>query len=188
LGNVRVTGRRGRVGVHQVTAIHTEAKDADDRLEVLLALPAPWNPGSYTLELLRADKFEEPTDQVLDGIDPRYARLEFSLHPECPADLDCAVVAACDSDAFSMDEPVINYLAKDYASFKRVIFDRLALVMPEWRERHVPDVGVALIEIFAYVGDPQLPPGCGFDRGVFGHGPATHFGASSCATGGLHDA
>jgi hypothetical protein len=153
LGNVRVTGRRGRVGVHQVTAIHTEAKDADDRLEVLLALPAPWNPGSYTLELLRADKFEEPTDQVLDGIDPRYARLEFSLHPECPADLDCAVVAACDSDAFSMDEPVINYLAKDYASFKRVIFDRLALVMPEWRERHVPDVGVALIEIFAYVGD-----------------------------------
>jgi hypothetical protein len=51
------------------------------------------------------------------------------------------------------DEPVINYLAKDYASFRQLILDRLAVVMPEWQERHVPDLGIALIEVLAYAGD-----------------------------------
>ena len=51
------------------------------------------------------------------------------------------------------DEPEINYLAKDYASFRQLILDRLALVMPEWHERHVPDLGIALVEVLAYVGD-----------------------------------
>ena len=47
----------------------------------------------------------------------------------------------------------INYLAKDYASFRQLILDRLALVMPDWKERHVPDIGIALVEVLAYVGD-----------------------------------
>ena len=25
--------------------------------------------------------------------------------------------------------------------------------MPEWRERHVPDIGITLVELLAYVGD-----------------------------------
>ena len=25
--------------------------------------------------------------------------------------------------------------------------------MPDWQERHVPDIGVALVELLAYVGD-----------------------------------
>ena len=51
------------------------------------------------------------------------------------------------------DEPEINYLAKDYASFRQLMLDRLALVMPDWRERHVPDLGIALVEVLAYAGD-----------------------------------
>src|SRR6185369_9764573 len=46
-----------------------------------------------------------------------------------------------------------NYLAKDYASFRQLLLDRLALIMPEWQERHAPDVGIVLLEILAYVGD-----------------------------------
>src|SRR6202035_3449141 len=42
---------------------------------------------------------------------------------------------------------------KDYSSFRQLIFDRLALTMPAWQEQHVPDVGVTLVEIFAYVAD-----------------------------------
>src|SRR5206468_8696108 len=51
------------------------------------------------------------------------------------------------------DEPEINYLAKDYASFRQLILDRLALIMPDWQERHVPDLGIALVEVLAYAGD-----------------------------------
>ena len=50
-------------------------------------------------------------------------------------------------------QPEINYLAKDYASFRQLILDRLALVMPRWQETHVPDLGIALVELLAYVGD-----------------------------------
>src|SRR5262249_14051123 len=46
-----------------------------------------------------------------------------------------------------------NYLAKDYASFRQLILDRLALTMPNWQETHVPDLGITLVELLAYVGD-----------------------------------
>src|SRR5204863_4690532 len=38
-------------------------------------------------------------------------------------------------------------------SFRRLILDRLSLLMPEWRERHVPDAGIAIVEVMAYVAD-----------------------------------
>jgi hypothetical protein len=50
-------------------------------------------------------------------------------------------------------EPEIDYLAKDYSSFRQLILDRLAVILPDWQERHVPDLGIALVELLAYVGD-----------------------------------
>ncbi|HEX4860606.1 MAG TPA: hypothetical protein VFV07_05180, partial [Rhizomicrobium sp.] len=38
-------------------------------------------------------------------------------------------------------------------SFRQIILDRLALIMPDWKERHAADVGITLVEILAYVGD-----------------------------------
>jgi hypothetical protein len=48
---------------------------------------------------------------------------------------------------------VINYLAKDYSSFRRLMLDRLSLLMPAWKERNPADLQVALVELLAYVGD-----------------------------------
>src|SRR5436305_11714294 len=33
------------------------------------------------------------------------------------------------------------------------MFDRLSAIAPQWGERHAADLGVALVELFAYVGD-----------------------------------
>src|SRR5262249_36795327 len=85
------------------------------------------------------------------NVDPRYDHAEFSFKVNCPLDLDCAPACTCDSVAPA--EPEINYLAKDYASFCQLLFDRLALLMPDWKERHAPDLGVALVELLAYTGD-----------------------------------
>jgi hypothetical protein len=49
--------------------------------------------------------------------------------------------------------PEINYLAKDYASFRQLFLDRMALDMPAWQESHVPDIGIALVEVLAYTAD-----------------------------------
>jgi hypothetical protein len=77
--------------------------------------------------------------------------VQFSFKVNCPGDLDCQSNAACPPEERLL--PEINYLAKDYASFRQLILDRLALLMPDWRERHVPDIGIALVEVLAYVGD-----------------------------------
>ncbi|MDQ6660003.1 MAG: putative baseplate assembly protein, partial [Chloroflexota bacterium] len=50
-------------------------------------------------------------------------------------------------------EPEIDYLAKDYTSFRQLMLDRLATLLPEWSEPDAADIGVMLVEILAYVAD-----------------------------------
>lgn len=49
--------------------------------------------------------------------------------------------------------PELSYLARDYASFRQLILDRLAQLIPDWQERHVPDMGITLVDLLAYLGD-----------------------------------
>ena len=87
----------------------------------------------------------------LENIDPFYDHVEFSFKVNCPSDLDCASTDTCPPPKWV--DPDINYLAKDYASFRQLILDRLGLIMPDWQESHVPDIGITLVELLAYVGD-----------------------------------
>ncbi|MGH8083213.1 MAG: putative baseplate assembly protein [Lysobacter sp.] len=91
--------------------------------------------------------------QVIDvqGLDPMYSNAEFSFKVGCPSDLDCKPAQACIEAPPA--EPAISYMAKDYASFRRLIQDRLALISPDWPLVHVPDIGVTLTELLAYAGD-----------------------------------
>ncbi len=151
--NIRLEGgRRVRADQIGVTGVRTYAEDdpeRDDRVRVSLDR---WGDGStYTLRLVEADAEGRPTETPLRGFDRRYDRLRFSFQAECPSDLDCKTAERCPPPEH---RPVaLNYLAKDYAGFRQLILDRLALLMPAWRERHVPDIGVALAEVLAYVGD-----------------------------------
>ncbi len=49
--------------------------------------------------------------------------------------------------------PEIDYLAKDYASFRRLMLDHLQLRAPEWSESSAADIGHVLVEILAYAAD-----------------------------------
>ncbi|HEX8490273.1 MAG TPA: hypothetical protein VF626_04600, partial [Chthoniobacterales bacterium] len=159
--NVRIEGGR-RVRDIKVTDVSIHRKDnlrEDDWMEVRVDKAGDFSP--YTLRLVETDERGHPMIdrdesgrerfRPFPGFDPRYAAVEFSFKPGCPAELDCKTAEIC--PPVKRVEPEINYLAKDYASFRQVIFDRLALIMPDWRERHVPDIGVALVEILAYAGD-----------------------------------
>lgn len=85
------------------------------------------------------------------GIDPLLSRIAFSFKAECPTDFDCARVRDCPPDP--EEAPLIDYLAKDYQSFRRLMLDRMAVTIPQWSERNAADLGVALVELLAYVGD-----------------------------------
>lgn len=87
----------------------------------------------------------------IDGVDPHYAAADFHFRIDCASDVDCR--PACDCAPAALDEPRPNYLAKDYETLRQLILDRLALIVPGWRERHVPDLGITLVELLAYVGD-----------------------------------
>jgi hypothetical protein len=85
------------------------------------------------------------------GFDPRLSAVEFSFKVECPSPFDCKTAIVCPPP--DLAGPEIDYLAKDYASFRRLLLDRLAVLAPEWRERSPADLGVALVELLAYAGD-----------------------------------
>ena len=153
-GGRRITGIR----VTHIRIYRAENDDADDYVELVLDKYGDFS--RYRLHIvefdgdtkqpLSSDQSGRKTWVPLTGFDPRYSSLEFSFKASCPSDLDCKTSPSC---ALVQDALEINYLAKDYASFRQLILDRLALTMPEWRERHIPDVGITLVELLAYVGD-----------------------------------
>jgi hypothetical protein len=115
--------------------------------------PDPEKDDFLVLELDKYGDFSTYTLRLVGvaEVDPRYDHVDFSFKINCPSDLDCAPACACEPPL--LPEPEINYLAKDYASFRQLILDRLALLVPDWKERHVPDLGIALVELLAYAGD-----------------------------------
>ena len=123
--------------------------EIDDCMIVTVNKPGDFS--TYSLCLVELDEGGRPTQEPHHAFDSRYTCVEFSFKEDCPSDLDCKQPPLCPSEV--LEEPEINYLAKDYTSFRQLILDRLALIMPDWQERHVPDIGVTLVEILAYVGD-----------------------------------
>lgn len=85
------------------------------------------------------------------GYDPKLSRIGFSFKVECPSDFDCAQPPACPPAAGA--RPDIDYLAKDYQGFRRLMLDRMSLLLPGWRERSAGDLGVVLVELLAYAAD-----------------------------------
>jgi Baseplate J-like protein len=101
----------------------------------------------YTLRLVAGSGSEIPPA----GFDPLLARVDFSFKVECPSDFDCG--PACDCPIEKVDPLAIDYLAKDFGSFRSLMLDRLSVLAPGWTERATADVGVALVEMLAYVAD-----------------------------------
>lgn len=101
--------------------------------------------------LLTLGVFNKEPPEPLPGFDPLLSEAVFSFDVNQDSDRDLPAASTCSPAA--LVEPDMHYLAKDYASFRQLVLDRLALIMPEWRERHVPDLGLTLVELLAYVGD-----------------------------------
>jgi hypothetical protein len=49
--------------------------------------------------------------------------------------------------------PEIDYLSKDYASFRQVILDHLTTRIPAWKEVSEADIGNVIVEVLAYAAD-----------------------------------
>jgi hypothetical protein len=143
--------------------------EGGERIRDVAALPAGTKigprPNVLTVEVDKAGDFSIYTLRLVqdvrhaqggggeppEGFDPVLSAVSFSFKVECPSDFDCRPQRACPAD--TAEEPEIDYLAKDYNSFRRLMLDRLSVLMPQWQERNAADVGVTLVELLAYVGD-----------------------------------
>lgn len=101
----------------------------------------------YTLYLIGSAIDNAPPKDF----DSHLSSIEFSFKINCQNEFDCKSTQICPPE--KLPEPSIDYLAKDYASFRRLILDRLSAIMPDWEERNPADLGTVLVELLAYAAD-----------------------------------
>jgi hypothetical protein len=131
----------------RVTAVRVQAVHQTDGMQVVLRTDRAGDFSTYVLRLVSSPVTLDPPT----GFDPVLAAVPFSFKVHCDRGLDCEVPAHR-PEATSL-APHLGYLAKDYASLRRLVLDRLSETMPAWRERSPADLGIALVDLFAYVGD-----------------------------------
>jgi hypothetical protein len=111
---------------------------------------------TYTLRLVSSieaaqqDPFE--VTDVLAPFDPMLAEVQFSFKVECGPDFDCSPPPA-NCPPPEQPPPPINYLAKDYGSFRTILLDRISQLLPTWGASSEADLGIMLAELIAYAGD-----------------------------------
>lgn len=129
---VTIDGGTRVVGITAVSAVVESA----DVLRVDLDQGGDYSPYVLTIDSPQLDEVKRST--------------AFSFMASCPTDVDCRP-APCPPE--ELPEPLLDYLAKDYASFRQLLLDLLPTLNPEWLERNPSDLGIALVELLAYTGD-----------------------------------
>jgi len=109
------------------------------RIALEIAVDAPGDFSIHRLDLADA------------RVDPFFNNRAFSFKQGCPSVFDCR--QPCEADpAEGVDYPV-DYLARDFHSFRRALLDFAAERYPGWSEPIEADQAVMLIEIMAALGD-----------------------------------
>jgi len=125
--------------------------------------PADWGSDAegrplLTLRALIAGDYSEYTLTLsIPAADPQlidivFSSSQFSFKANCPSDFDCASPPlACPPDDTLV--PPIDYLAKDFLSFRGALLEFSSLRYPEWVERSEADFGMMFAEVLAASAD-----------------------------------
>jgi hypothetical protein len=133
LSPIRIAGGTRIVGIKAVSC----ARQPDGSLIVEVD-----HPGDFSAYTLTID---------IPGLDRLLRQIDFSFMASCPSDFDCRQVTTCPPP--EIPDLRLDYEAKDYASFRRLMLDLLPQLNPNAVERNPADLGIALIELLAYTGD-----------------------------------
>lgn len=120
----------------------TSAWSTDDEGRPVLALSvtAPGDFSTYTLQV---------SSTVLD---PYFDQAPCNFKANCPTTMDCATpTPVCPPPA--EEQVPIDYLAKDYGSFRKALSDFSISRYPDWMERSEADLGMVLMEALSAMAD-----------------------------------
>lgn len=93
-----------------------------------------------------------PVTEALNGFDPQLSSVTFSFKVDCGPEFDCNP-APTNCAIEPPTPPPINYLAKDYTTFRQVMLDRMNQLLPSWGASTEADIGVMLAEVVSYAAD-----------------------------------
>jgi hypothetical protein len=133
LSKITITGGTRVVGIQPIAA----KRNPDGTLTITVDQPGDYS--TYTLAL-----------QV--GIfDPLYSQIDFSFMATCAVDFDCRTTETGTPPV--LNQLLLDYEARDYSSFRRMLLDLLPQLNPNFVETNPSDLGMALLELLAYAGD-----------------------------------
>ena len=121
--------------------------------QLTLGVDRPGDFSRYTLRLVQDPRSDAPPP----GFDPQLAAIEFSFKVNCAgkseflAEFDCAAPTPAPAD--DPPAPQLDYLARDYAGFRRLLLDRVAALVPGFVDRGPADPGVTVLELLADAAD-----------------------------------
>jgi hypothetical protein len=130
-------------GGTRVRSIQAEFATAIENL-LIVRVDTPGDLSVYTLRLIDSSNPSQPPQ----GFDSQLSQVEFVFRADAVAEVepirDRAIVPS---------PPLIDYLTKDYSSFRQLMLNRLAVTAPNWDERNPADLGIMLVELLAYAAD-----------------------------------
>ncbi|MGW3206866.1 putative baseplate assembly protein [Streptomyces sp. NPDC001135] len=133
-------------GGERITSITVRAARASGNVLTVEADRA----GDFSTYTLRLVKPATPTETP-EGFDPLLCSVPFSFKIGCLDVFDCR--PRPEEPPAVPAPPVLDYLAKDYEGFRRLMLDRLGTLLPTWADRGPADALVSLVELFAHIGD-----------------------------------
>lgn len=86
------------------------------------------------------------------GIDPFFSSAKLRFRLACDDRFDCRPAVRQPSQQPELPV-VIDYLAKDYSSFRQALLDFIPTRLPGWTERSEADIGMTLLELLAATAD-----------------------------------
>jgi hypothetical protein len=143
--NFRITG-----GVrYPEPKISLAAQEAAGSTVVIVTLGTPLltDYSTYTLQLITPGSNAPP-----NNFDPRLSAVDFTFKVNCPTPFDCAP-QDYSAPAPARVEPDLDYGARDWGSLRRLMLDRLAALLPGFRDDTPVDFLVTQVEALAYVAD-----------------------------------
>ncbi|MDR3692457.1 MAG: baseplate J/gp47 family protein [Fimbriimonas sp.] len=102
---------------------------------------------TYTLKLVKSRLSTDPPDHI----DAILSKVSFSFRVLCPSDFDCQPDLNCEDGP--PKTAYIDYLSKDYSSFRRLMLDRIGALLSDGFDTNAADPAVTIVEVLAYAAD-----------------------------------
>ncbi|WP_208903183.1 baseplate J/gp47 family protein [Streptomyces incarnatus] len=110
----------------------------------------PTDFSTYRLAIVEGPGSDTPPD----FIDPRLSAVDFSFAVDCAADGDCAPSCPGLPEAAPPD-PHFDYRTRDWEGFRRLMLDRMSVLVPGFREDDPVDLTTTIVEALAFRADQQ---------------------------------